>query len=47
MTGEKLSVKSIPGICAKPCATSLALKIAFFFSLNTHIVPCNLLSTET
>ena len=44
MTGEKLSLWSIPGICTYPCATSLVLNTPFFFTLKTHLVLNNRLS---
>src|SRR3954462_15827925 len=44
ITGEYVSLKSMPGLCVKPCATSLALYLttslfSFRFRMNTHLNP--------
>lgn len=47
--GAKVLEKSIPYICEKPCATSLALNLAtnpsvLYFTLKTHFDPTAFLS---
>jgi hypothetical protein len=42
MTGEYVSLKSTPGLCVKPCATSLALYLitslfSFLLRMKTHL----------
>ena len=44
MTGEYVSLKSMPGLCVNPCATSLALYLttslfSFRFRMKTHLKP--------
>jgi hypothetical protein len=44
ITGEYVSLKSTPGLCVKPCATSLTLYLTislflFLFQTKTHLNP--------
>jgi hypothetical protein len=44
ITGEYVSLKSMPGLCVNPCATSLALYLttslfSFCFQMKIHLNP--------